>query len=95
MKFMIVQSAKRIIFRGRVQGVGFRFTAHNIANRYKLVGWVRNLADGTVEMIAQGDADGVSDCIRDIGEYFSGYVNDTKVEEIPIDPEHTSFRITF
>jgi acylphosphatase len=91
----MVQSAKRIIFRGRVQGVGFRFTAHNIANRYQLVGWVRNLADGTVEMIAQGDADDVSDCIRDIGEFFSGYVNDAKVEEIPIDSQHTNFKITF
>lgn len=91
----MAQSAKRIIFSGRVQGVGFRFTAHNIANRYQLVGWVRNLADGTVEMIAQGDADDVSDCIRDISEYFSGYVNDAKVEEIPVDPQHTNFKITF
>lgn len=89
------ETAKHIIFSGRVQGVGFRFTAHNIASRYHLVGWVRNLADGTVEMMAQGNTDDVSDCIRDIGESFSGYVNDTKVEEIPIDPQHTSFKITF
>jgi acylphosphatase len=89
------QTARHIIFRGRVQGVGFRFTAHNIANRYQLAGWVRNLADGTVEMIAQGDADDVSDCIRDISEFFSGYVNDAKVDEIPVDPQHTNFKITF
>ena len=89
------QTAKQVIFSGRVQGVGFRFTAHNIANRYRLVGRVRNLADGTVEMIVQGNADDVSDCIRDISEFFSGYVKDAKIEEIPLDPRHTDFKITF
>ncbi len=89
------ETAKHIIFNGRVQGVGFRFTAHNIASRYRLVGWVRNLSDGTVEMVAQGNADDVSDCIRDISEFFSGYVRDSKIEEVPVDPQHTSFKITF
>lgn len=89
------ETAKHIIFSGRVQGVGFRFTAHNIASRYRLVGWVRNLSDGTVEMVIQGNADDVSDCIRDISEFFSGYVTDSKIEEIPIDPQCTNFKITF
>ncbi|MHC4911951.1 MAG: acylphosphatase [Planctomycetota bacterium] len=95
MNTIMGQTAKHIIFSGRVQGVGFRFTAHNIASRYQLVGWVRNLPDGTVEMIAQGNADDVSDCIRDISEFLSGYVKDAKVDEAPIDPRHTDFKITF
>ncbi len=95
MKTMMGQTAKQIIFSGRVQGVGFRFTAHNIANRYRLAGWVRNLADGTVEMVVQGNADDVSDCIRDISEFFSDYVKDSKIEEIPMDPRCTNFKITF
>ena len=52
----MTQIAKHIIFTGRVQGVGFRFTVYDMANRYQLIGQVRNLGDGTVEMIAQGDA---------------------------------------
>ncbi|MDD5064707.1 MAG: acylphosphatase [Phycisphaerae bacterium] len=87
--------AKRIIFSGQVQGVGFRFTAFNIANRYELVGFVRNLPDGAVEMLAQGTAGAVDDCIRDIVEEFSGYIRETKAEETPPNPQYADFKITF
>jgi len=55
------QSAKHIIFIGQVQGVGFRFTGLSTANRYGLTGLVRNLPDGTVEMIAQGFSENIDD----------------------------------
>ena len=89
------QTAKHIIFVGRVQGVGFRFTALDIANRYKLTGLVRNVPDGTVEMIAQGLSGDIDDCIRDIKEAFEGYIRETKTEEIPPDPQYTNFKIAF
>lgn len=89
------QKAKHIIFVGRVQGVGFRYTAFHIANRYGLTGFVRNCHDGTVEMLAQGPANDITACIRDIEESFPGYVRETKIEEIPIDPQYIEFKITF
>jgi acylphosphatase len=89
------QTAKHIIFTGRVQGVGFRFTAFNIANRYRLTGFVCNLPDGTVEMLAQGSAEAVDDCIRDIKEEFSKYTRETKIEEIPLNAQYKDFKITF
>ncbi|MHC4482519.1 MAG: acylphosphatase [Planctomycetota bacterium] len=89
------ETAKHIIFTGRVQGVGFRFTALDIANRYRLTGWVRNQPDGTVEMIAQGPPDDISDCIQDIQESFGGYIRETKIEEISPDPQYIDFKITF
>jgi len=46
---------KRIVFKGRVQGVGFRFTAIRYANNLGLTGWVRNMYDGTVLMEVQGE----------------------------------------
>lgn len=55
--------AKKIIFIGKVQGVGFRFTAHNIANKYHLTGYVKNLFDGSVEMLAQGQPEDIESCI--------------------------------
>jgi acylphosphatase len=87
--------AKNIIFIGRVQGVGFRFTAFRIANRYQLTGFVRNSPDGSVEMLVQGSSDDVDNCIRDIEESFTGYIRETKVEEIPTNPQYTDFKITF
>ena len=46
--------AKQIIFKGRVQGVGFRYTTQRAANRYDLAGLVLNLPDGSVEAFLQG-----------------------------------------
>jgi acylphosphatase len=47
--------ARRYLVSGRVQGVGFRFFAQNVAQREGLTGLVRNLPDGRVEAIAEGD----------------------------------------
>jgi len=89
------QTAKHIIFVGRVQGVGFRFTAFDIANRYQLTGQVCNLPDGTVEMVVQGTADNINDCIQDMKESFAGYVRETKIKEIPPNSDYKDFKITF
>jgi acylphosphatase len=89
------QIAKHIIFTGQVQGVGFRFTAFNMANRHQLTGFVRNLPDGTVEMLIQGSSQAIDDCIRDIKGYFSGYIREIKIKEIPSNPQYKDFKITF
>ena len=89
------ETAKHIIFSGHVQGIGFRFTALNIANRYGLVGFVRNLHDGTVEMVAQGNDEDIADCIRDINESFTGYVAETQIEDAAANPQYKTFKITF
>jgi len=91
----MVQIAKHIIFTGRVQGVGFRFTALRIADRFNLTGWVRNLPDGTVEMVAQGPTEDVDDCIKNIKSSFTGYIKETKIQQIPPEPNCTDFKITF
>ena len=87
--------ARHIIFIGRVQGVGFRFTVHRMAQRHQLTGYVRNLPDGTVEMLAQGPAQDIDDSIEDINDYFGDYIRETRTQEIPTDPKFKDFRITF
>jgi acylphosphatase len=47
---------RRIVARGRVQGVGFRYALRREAERLALRGWVRNRTDGSVEAVVQGDA---------------------------------------
>lgn len=48
------RSRLRILYSGRVQGVGFRYTARTVAHGFEITGTVRNLADGRVELIAEG-----------------------------------------
>jgi acylphosphatase len=55
-----VKVTKRLIVRGRVQGVGFRQSMCTAADRIGVTGWVRNLHDGTVEAIVQGTPDDVA-----------------------------------
>jgi acylphosphatase len=50
---------RQIRVRGRVQGVGFRYSLRDEATRLRLAGWVRNRLDGSVEALAQGDATAV------------------------------------
>jgi acylphosphatase len=89
------QIAKHIWFSGRVQGVGFRYTAQRIASRYGLTGYVRNTHDGKVEMVAQGQPEDIENCIRDIRETFGAYVRDVQENEVPVDSRYKSFEITF
>jgi acylphosphatase len=51
--------ARRYVIAGRVQGVGFRWFAHDAAAREGLHGWVRNLADRSVEVVVEGEAESV------------------------------------
>lgn len=48
-------TARRAVVKGRVQGVGFRWFAERAARELGVRGWVRNLPDGTVETLAEGD----------------------------------------
>jgi acylphosphatase len=51
----IVMKRLHIIYTGSVQGVGFRYTARSIAQGLGLAGWVRNVPDGSVELVAEGE----------------------------------------
>lgn len=64
-------SARRVIFEGRVQGVGFRYTCKDLAKGFEVVGTVRNLPDGTVEMEVGGEAAEVESFINEIAEESS------------------------
>ena len=60
--------SKRAIFEGRVQGVGFRYEVKDIAKGFDITGWVKNLPDGTVELLATGEEEEVEEFLKEISE---------------------------
>jgi acylphosphatase len=89
------QIAKHIIFKGRVQGVGFRYTTQRTADRYDLTGCVRNLPDGSVEALLQGTESNIQACLDDLQNAFGGYLRDAKITDQPVNPQYHDFRITY
>ena len=68
----MVQS--HIFYSGSVQGVGFRFTTQRLAKDHNLTGWVRNLSDGRVEILAEGLREKIEDLIQILEERFGDYI---------------------
>jgi acylphosphatase len=77
--------ARRFIIRGRVQGVGYRYFAIRAAADCGVVGTVRNLPDGTVEVVAEGSPDAIA-AFREKLKRGPSYARVTSVEEIEIQP---------
>jgi acylphosphatase len=79
---------------GDVQGVGYRFFAQRVAARHQVVGYVRNLPDGRVEVHAEGTPESIEGFKHDIaaGPQFSRV---EQVEEVSVEPtgQYTTFRI--
>ena len=59
---------RQVFYEGRVQGVGFRFTCKQIARGYEVIGWVRNLPDGRVELQCSGERNEVEDFLEGLIE---------------------------
>ena len=59
---------RQAFYAGRVQGVGFRFSTKQIATGFEVVGWVRNLPDGRVELQVKGEAEEVAEFLVEIRE---------------------------
>ncbi len=86
--------ARRYTISGEVQGVGFRFFAQRIAARHQVVGYVRNLPDGSVEVHAEGSPESVEGFKHDLAA-GPQHARVEGVEELSLDPTGTykTFRI--
>lgn len=88
-------AARHYIFKGHVQGVGFRYTVRQIASALPITGFVRNLPDRTVEAVFQGaDAD-MDACIQKIRDAFGSYIRSIDASPMVFNPAHRDFDIAF
>lgn len=62
---------RQVTFQGNVQGVGFRYTTSRLAAAFDVTGYVKNLPDGRVEVVAEGDRDEIDRFIKSIRKEFS------------------------
>ncbi len=83
-----------VFFSGRVQAVGFRFTARTFARDLGLTGWVKNLDDGRVEMEAQGPVSKLRKQLLQLKSTPPIFIEDFQIQEIPIKAGESGFRIT-
>ncbi len=74
-----------VFYSGTVQGVGFRYTTLELAMNAGLTGWVRNLPDGRVELLAEGEKADVDKLLRDIDDYFKGYIASKDIQYEQLD----------
>lgn len=71
---------KTIFFQGNVQGVGFRYTTTHVARRFDVAGYVQNLEDGRVKLVAEGDDQELRHFIDAVRERMSRHIRDHRVE---------------
>jgi acylphosphatase len=84
-----------VVFSGRVQGVGFRFTAESAAHALGVMGWVRNLKSGEVEVVAEAPDQALRDFLARLEEHFSGYIQDRKISWEAARGEFKGFSVRF
>lgn len=86
---------RRIVFRGCVQGVGFRYTTRGIAKRFDVAGYVKNLHDGTVELVVSGAADVVAAFSGQVAERFRENLSSVDSEDFEAAEEFRGFGIRY
>jgi acylphosphatase len=81
------------IFSGHVQGVGFRYTARDVSRDFAVTGYVRNLPDGRVELVAEGDAADIDAFLARLAERMDGFINRRLDDDSPATGEFRDFGV--
>jgi acylphosphatase len=84
-----------VYYSGRVQGVGFRFTAQSLAGRLGVSGWVKNLADGRVEILAEAEEEALQEFLSEIKKAFSRYIAEADINWGQPQGVFKDFRVEF
>jgi acylphosphatase len=74
---------KHIYYGGEVQGVGFRYTTVRVAANYDVTGYVRNMPDGRVELVVEGQPDEIASFTADLARAMAGYIRNHQALDEP------------
>lgn len=91
----MAKQRQEIHFRGRVQGVGFRWTTQRVANRFAVEGYVRNLADGRVQLVVEGEEPEIAGFLQSLEGEMGRYIEDKSVITAPPNGEFRGFNIRY
>lgn len=80
-------------YSGRVQGVGFRYTVHNIALQHAVRGFVRNLPDGRVEVVVEGAEGEIEQVCSEICDRMDGFIHHVDISNMAPTGEFRQFSI--
>lgn len=82
-----------VFFSGHVQGVGFRYAVLQVAREFEVAGAVSNLADGRVQLDAEGRPDVVAAFVGAVQEKMHGYIRKTEQTAVKRSPQFSGFSI--
>ena len=82
-------------YSGHVQGVGFRFTCQRLASRLNVTGFVRNLANGDVELLVEGTKAEIDKLLASVASAMSTKIQDTRINARPATGEFDGFEIRY
>ena len=86
--------AKKILYEGRVQGVGFRFGVRQIAEGFAVAGHAANLSDGRVEVLLQGEREEVEGMEKEIAQsHLEGFIRRHETQEVAVENGRRGFQI--
>jgi acylphosphatase len=86
---------RHVHYSGTVQGVGFRYTVRQIARGLAVTGFVRNLSDGAVEVVVEGEGDQVARLLEEVAAAMGDYITQAGVTDEPATGEFGGFRVRF
>lgn len=91
-----MQKRLTVYFSGTVQGVGFRYTTERTATRFPVTGFVRNLPDSRVEVVAEGPEEALKSFLKTVRESnLSDYIRDMETEWGPAQGSFKAFSIRY
>ena len=86
---------RHVIYQGRVQGVFFRATSHELSHGFRVVGHVRNMPDGTVELEVEGPEPEVERFLTAVSNEFQHNISNAEVRALPVRGDESDFRIGY